>query len=280
VWPRFDAERALDLFAVTMAVLLAPKAFGLILAIVDNPTRRASGGAIRLTISAVVEVVMSALFAPIMMLIQSGSVMQIVFGRDTGWNPQRRDDGSIPFADIVKRHRSHVALGLVTLIAGMMISPSLVAWMSPTVAGLILAIVLSWASGQLWIGLALKKLGLLKTPEETTVPPIATRANALFRELDRNGFDGADGLMAIRTDALLRAAHFEFLPSASHRRRGQIEVDSAVAAAKLAEARTVEEATGWLKKKERMAVLMDAVLLNRFVSLPSPKVEEPATKAA
>ncbi len=180
----------------------------------------------------------------------------------------------------MQRHRSHVALGLVTLIAGMMISPSLVAWMSPTVAGLILAIVLSWASGQLWIGLALKKLGLLKTPEETTVPPIATRANALFRELDRNGFDGADGLMAIRTDAAAARRAFRIPAPGNHRRRGQIEVDSAVAAAKLAEARTVEEATGWLKKKERMAVMADAVLLNRFVSLPSPKVEEPATKAA
>lgn len=280
VWPRFDAQRALDLFAVTMAVLLAPKGFGLLLALVNGPTRRASGGAIRLVISALVEVVMSALFAPIMMLIQSGSVMQIVFGRDTGWNPQRRDDGSIPFRDIVIRHRLHVVLGILTLIAGLMISPSLVAWMSPTVAGLILAIVLSWASGQLLIGLALKKLGLLKTPEENVVPPIAVRANNLYRELSRNGFDGADGLLALRSDADLRTSHFDFLPPANHRQRGQVEVDSAVAAAKLAEARTVEEATNWLKKKERMAVMADAVLLDRFVSLPQRAADELASRAA
>ena len=51
--------------------------------------------------SALFEIIMSALLAPIMMLIQSGHVMHFVFGLDTGWDPQRRDDGSIPFKDIV-----------------------------------------------------------------------------------------------------------------------------------------------------------------------------------
>ena len=279
-WPRFDAQRALDLFGVTMAVLLAPKLFGLILALVDGPTRRASGGGIRLVLSAVLEVVMSALFAPIMMLIQSGSVMQILFGRDTGWSPQRRGDGSIPFGDIVRRHRSHVVLGIVTLIAGLAIAPSLAAWMSPTIAGLILAIVLSWASGQLFIGLALKRIGLLRTPEETQIPPIAARANALTLELSRSGFDGDDGLIAIRSDHRLAQAHAAFLPNASYRKRGQIEVEYAVAAAKLAEARTVEEASAWLKRKERMAVAADEVLLDRFVRLPSEASERTTEQAA
>ncbi len=109
-WPRFDAERALMLFGITMAILLAPKFFGLILALIRSDERRASGGGFRLTVSAIFEIFMSALMAPILMIIQSGAVVQIIFGRDTGWNPQRRDDGSIPFADIVRRHRWHTHL--------------------------------------------------------------------------------------------------------------------------------------------------------------------------
>jgi membrane glycosyltransferase len=112
VWPRFDPERALALFAVTIAVLLAPKGFGLLLMLLDRAGRRASGGAIRLALSALIEIVISALTAPILMLIQSGSVFQILLGRDTGWQPQRRDDGSIPTRDIVRRHRWHTALGI------------------------------------------------------------------------------------------------------------------------------------------------------------------------
>ena len=158
-WPRFDYERALRLFEITIVILLAPKILGLIIALLDGPTRKGSGGAFGLIASSFIEIVVSALFAPIMMLIQSGSVAQILSGRDTGWNPQRRDDGSIPFRSIARRHRSHAVLGVITLFAAALISPSLVGWMSPTIAGLILAIPLSWASGQLWIGLGMRQSG-------------------------------------------------------------------------------------------------------------------------
>ncbi len=113
------------------------------------------------------------------MVVQSGAVFQILAGRDTGWNPQRRDDGSIPLSDIVRRHRWHTALGIVTGIGAFAIATSLFLWMSPTILGLVLAIPLSWASGQLALGLALKRRGLLVTPEEETPPPIALRAGEL-----------------------------------------------------------------------------------------------------
>jgi membrane glycosyltransferase len=267
-WPRFDAERALQLFELTMALLLAPKFFGLVAALFDKPARRGCGGPARLILSALLETIMSALLAPIMMLIQSGSVVQILSGRDTGWNPQRRDDGSIPFGSIVRRHRAHVALGLLTLFAGMLISPSLVAWMSPTIAGLILAIPLSWASGQLWIGVLLRRFGLLTTPEETSPPAIVLRANELSIELARTGHDGDDGLRAIHDDPAFRAMHELFLPTAARRRRGEIDVEEAVATAKLNEAKSLEEISAWLKPKERMALLNDRALIAMLVRLP------------
>ncbi|MFY9293630.1 MAG: glucans biosynthesis glucosyltransferase MdoH, partial [Methylorubrum rhodinum] len=179
VWPRFDPVRALQLFALTMGILLAPKFLGLFLALLDARVRQASGGAGRLTLSFLIEILLSALIAPIAMVVQSGSVFQILAGRDTGWNPQRRDDGSIPLSDIVRRHRWHTLLGVVTGIGAFAIATSLFLWMSPTILGLVLAIPLSWASGQLAFGLALKRRGLLVTPEEETPPPIARRAGEL-----------------------------------------------------------------------------------------------------
>ena len=268
-WPRFDAQRALDLFGITMAVLLAPKLFGLLIALGQRDTRRGSGGAIALVLSTIVEVIMSSLLAPIMMLVQSGSVIQILVGRDTGWNPQRRDDGSIPLGDIIRRHRSHTALGFLTLVAGLLISPSLVAWMSPTIAGLILAILLSWASGQRSIGLFLKRLGLLRTPEETAPPPIAVRANVLARELAQAGYDGTDGISALHASQELRLLHEAYLPVPHLRPRGDIDHDAVMAKAKLAEAETVEEAGSWLTRRERTAVLNDRDLIRRGAILPS-----------
>jgi membrane glycosyltransferase len=279
-WPRFDAARALNLFIVTMSVLIAPKLLGLLAALVDGKTRRASGGAIRLAVSAILEIFLSALLAPIMMLIQSGSVMQILSGRDTGWNPQRRDDGSIPFNSILRRHRAHMALGLFTLFAAWLISPSLVGWMSPTIAGLILAIPLSWASGQLWIGVALRRLGLLTTPEETSPPPIVLRSNRLSEALAISGADGDDGLRAIHANPAFRAEHEMFLPAAARRKRGEVDIEEAVATAKLNEARTFEEAASWLKPKEKIAVLNDRALIALLARLPDERETAPIAMIA
>ncbi|MFI5015934.1 MAG: glucans biosynthesis glucosyltransferase MdoH, partial [Hyphomicrobiales bacterium] len=256
-WPRFDAERALSLFILTMAVLLIPKALGLLFALIDGPARRGAGGALRLTISAALEVIASALFAPVLMLIQSGSVFQILFGRDTGWNPQRRDDGSIPFGDIIRRHFWHTAFGVLAGATAFGLSPYLFAWMSPTILGLVLAIPLSAASGLLSLGLALKHLGLLATPEERRPPAIVARANALTSELSKLGIDDTDGLRAIYGDIAVRRRHIQLLPEAPRRLRGHIDPHRAVAEAKLIDAESVEEASSWLQGRERNIVLGD-----------------------
>lgn len=266
-WPRFDPVRALQLFGLTMGILLAPKALGLLLALFEGPLRRACGGAIRLVLSSLIETLLSALIAPIAMLIQSGSVFEILVGRDTGWNPQRRDDGSIPLKDIVRRHRWHMALGLVTGVAAFAIATSLFLWMSPTILGLVLAIPISWASGQLAWGLGLKRLGLLTTPEERDPPAIATEAGTLARRNAAAGLDDADALAALHADPGFARAHASMLPAPAPRPRGAVDPDRALADAKLAEAETLSEATAWLNPKERLATLHDPALLDRLVRL-------------
>ena len=268
-WPRFDYERALQLFALTIGILLAPKFLGLVLALFDGTTRRGCGGALALVASTFVEIVISASLAPIMMLAQSGSVLQILSGRDTGWNPQRRHDGSIPFSSIARRHRSHAALGTITLFAAALISPSLVLWMSPTIAGLIFSIPLSWASGQLWIGLGLRRIGVLCTPEETSPPEVVKRANALADELARVGHDDDDALIVMHAEPAFRAIHEAFLPEKPRHRLGEVDVDEAVAAIKLDDAETLEDACAWLKPRERLAVLGDRALIGMLTRLPT-----------
>ncbi len=266
-WPRFDAERSLNLFALTMAILLAPKLFGLMLALLRGATRRGYGGAIRLMVSTLFEILMSALLAPIMMLIQTGHVAHFLFGFDTGWNPPRRDDGSVPFKAIVRRHRSHVAMGLLTLIAGLLISPSLVAWMSPTILGLVLAIFLSWATGQLSFGIVLRRSGLLGTPEERSKPRVVRRANKLGKLLAHQVAE-ADGLRSLYEDAEFRAVHLALLPAGRSRKRGEISAEWALAEAKLNEAGAIDEALDWLKPGERMTIMLDADLIDVLVAIP------------
>ncbi len=270
-WPRFDAEKSLNLFALTMAILLAPKLFGLVLALLHKASRRGYGGMIRLIISTLFETLMSALLAPIMMLIQTGHVAHFLFGFDTGWNPQRRDDGSVPFKAIVRRHRSHVAMGLLTLGAGLLISPSLVAWMSPTILGLVLAIFLSWATGQLSLGIFLRRSGLLGTPEERLKPRVVRRANQLARKLAREVAD-ADGLHSLYADPEFRAMHLAMLPARRNRKRGEISAEWALAEAKLKEAHSIDEAVDWLEPAERMNVMLDPELLALLAAIPKSPI--------
>jgi membrane glycosyltransferase len=259
-WPRFDPVRALSLFGLTMAVLLAPKAFGLVLALIDGPVRRACGGGVRLVASALVEVACSAMLAPVAMLIQSGSVFQILAGRDTGWNPQRRDDGSIPIGDIFRRHVGHTALGVVTAVGAFSIATSLALWMSPTILGFLLAIPISWASGQLAIGMWLRRRGLLLTPEETGPPPIVGEARLAQEANEATGFDDAEAVSALLGDPDLMRAHVAMLP-APERVRGRIVPERELAAAKVREAADPAEAVSWMTREERMALLCDPDLL-------------------
>jgi membrane glycosyltransferase len=276
-WPRFDPERSLELFGLTMTILLLPKFLGLALGLIQGTTRRDAGGASRLLASGLFEIIMSALLAPIMMLIQTGHVMHFVFGLDTGWDPQRRDDGSIPFKDIVRRHRSHVALGVLSLVAGLSISPSLVAWMSPTIVGLILAIFLSWGTGLRGAGIALRRAGLLVTPEERITPPVVARANFLAGERARLDAEGPKGLSLLHADSRFRAFHVASLPRQQKRRNGNISPEWALAGAKLSDAETIDEAIAWLRPMERMAILLDPALIAHLARLPK---ERPGAESA
>ena len=92
-WPRFDAERMIRLFAITMGVLLLPKLIGLLRAFCVRALR-GPVGIVRLAVGAVVELILSALYAPIMMIIQCRQLWEILRGHDSGWSAQRRGDGT------------------------------------------------------------------------------------------------------------------------------------------------------------------------------------------
>ena len=102
------------------------------------------------------------------------------------------------------------------------------------------------------------------------------RANALATELALTGGDHDDALLAIWADATLRAAHESFLAEAPRRRRGDVDVETAVAAAKLNDAQTVEDARAWLSSRERLAVLNDRALIAMLARLPSPAAQPTA----
>ena len=170
------SSSALALFAVTMAMLMAPKAMAAAMSLSQAGARRAYGGPARLLAGVVAELVLSSLMAASMMLMQSRAVVDVLLGRDSGWNAQTRDDPQISLADAWRRHRRHTATGLAWVVAAGLLDPMLLAWTSPLALGLVFSAPLTvWTSRASTPG----RGGLFQTPEDVAPPRVISRANAL-----------------------------------------------------------------------------------------------------
>jgi membrane glycosyltransferase len=179
-WPRFDAPRMTALFFFTMLVLFTPKLLGLVRAMFSSRTRKGCGGVLGLTFGATIETILSALYAPVMMLVQTQHVIEIVTGRDSGWNAQRRHAAMTSWREAWGVHWPHLMIGVMIATIAFFISPTLLAWLTPTLLGLLLAVPLSKISGSVKLGRALGWLRLLTIPEEKHVPDVVRRRDELL----------------------------------------------------------------------------------------------------
>lgn len=171
-WPVFDFEKARSLFILSMALVLAPKVYGWLAAMLNIRRCMQFGGPILLTLSTLVETVLSALYAPILMLSQFQVVYDVFKGRDSGWKPQSRDDGATSWKVAARAHCSHTILGIVLASGALFLSWELFYWSLPISFGLILSIPLSWLSGGAKRGNVIRYLGLMRAPEEKRPHPI------------------------------------------------------------------------------------------------------------
>jgi membrane glycosyltransferase len=176
---------AVWLFGVTMSLLIAPKVLAGLLATRRASSRRAFGGAGRLWLSLVCEVILSALIAPVLMLMQSMAVFDVLIGRDSGWATQRRDPGRMSRKDAWKAHGAHVGIGLVGAALACMLDPAMLWWASPVYLGLILSAPLSLLLSQPALGRIFQATGLFVTPEERQPPAVVARAAELRESYDR-----------------------------------------------------------------------------------------------
>ena len=188
---------------------------------------------------------LSALYAPVLMLIQSRHVFEVFMGRDSGWKPQRRDSGGTTWSDAWHFHKRHMLLACVTAVILYFLSPPLLAWVSPALLGLFLSVPLSRASGSESLGRALSRIALLRTPEEVR----AARPGRAPRGADRRGARRCpeDGLRYLARNRDARLAHIARQSAAaggSARPAGSATPSRREQ--KLIDARSLDEALEWL----------------------------------
>ncbi|MDR3529087.1 MAG: glucans biosynthesis glucosyltransferase MdoH [Rhodopila sp.] len=261
-WPVIDPVRAMWVFIGTMGLLLVPKVLGMITVMLRRDLRRGCGGFLGLVASLLLETLIAGLMAPVVMLTQSIDVVAILFGRDSGWNAQRRDDGHIPLRDIIRQYRRHTILGLLLGAGAWAVSPYLALWMLPVVLGLALAVPLAALTGRRSLGLALRRMGLLRIPEESRPPEVLRRAGTLLRQAP-----AAADVFALMHDSAFFAAHRQMLPPGRRPGLDPLNVPLLTGAAKLAEADCPENVWPTLNPAEKMAVLSDARALDRLTTV-------------
>lgn len=263
-WPRFDVELMMALFWFSMVVLLIPKMLGLIHALLSGRIRRGGGGVIGIAASFLLEVVLSALYAPILMLIHCRHVFEVFMGRDSGWKPQRRGGGTT-WSDAWHYHKRHMLLSCMTAVIVWFLSPPLLAWLSPALLGLFLAVPLSRASGSESLGRVLSRFALLRTPEEIDTPALVARRRELMRAASAPPEDGLRHLARNRDS---RLQHIKGNLPRPADPRGRPDPYAFTAEQKLKDALSLDEVLSWLTPAERVEVAGDARLLNQLALLP------------
>ncbi|MBM3604939.1 MAG: glucans biosynthesis glucosyltransferase MdoH [Alphaproteobacteria bacterium] len=266
-WPVFDSRRMLWLFAIAMGLLLLPKFIATFRAWA-RPLAANSGGRVRIFASAIFETILSALIAPVQMLVQTRQIFEILGGRDSGWNAQVRAGHMPGWGVVLRYHWAHVALGLGTLVVLASFSPAQLIWLSPILAGLILSPLTSRLSASPVFGRWARLRGLLVTPEERHPPAILTEAAAIARALP-HAVPGRASLLRLGEDADLLQQHISMLAPFPEVLPLSLRMARITAEAKITHASTRAEALDFLDRTETDAMLMDPQLLMRWSRLPA-----------
>ncbi|MEO6004243.1 MAG: glucans biosynthesis glucosyltransferase MdoH [Opitutus sp.] len=160
---------ALTLFVFTMLLLFLPKFVSIFVMLSRREEVESYGGRIRFILSALVEIVISTLLAPVNMMFNSKFVIFSLLGQGVSWVPQKRggDDDGTDWREAIITHGGQTLFGLIWGFSALILLPKFFWWLSPVLAGLILSIPLSIALSKAGFGRRTRELGLFLIPEES-----------------------------------------------------------------------------------------------------------------
>lgn len=160
---------------LTTILLVGPKLMGAALIMLRPAERRAFGGAGNILRGLAVEMLISAALAPILMFTQTKALAEIFTGRDAGWTAQRRHAHAVSWSEAARIYGWQSFLGVVLLLS-FAADLDLLLWTSPILMSLACATPIAVLTSSRSLGLAMRRAGLMLTPEERFPPAIARQA--------------------------------------------------------------------------------------------------------
>jgi membrane glycosyltransferase len=201
-WPIWRPDWALALVAVIAMVLFFPKLLSVLLIVLKRRDARAYGGAVRLSLGVLLEIVLSSLLAPIRMVFHTRFVLMNLLGRTVTWRSQARGDDETGWAEALRQHGLDTCVASAWGLGLFWLSPHYFWWVTPIIGALVLAVPVSALTSRVSTGDRARRWGLFVIPEEKE-PPLE------LREL-REGESAAAARLAARTpverEGFVRAA--------------------------------------------------------------------------
>ncbi len=144
-WPEMSETRHVLIILVMYAMLLAPKVLGVLALPLSGKHYSEFGGGSKFLTSFLAEVVLSVLYAPILMVQQMIAVFRTALGVQKGWSPQARDGGSYGLRTLILCHALETVSGIALSVG--ILSGLVSIWLAPIAISLAFAIPLSALSG-------------------------------------------------------------------------------------------------------------------------------------
>ncbi|WP_229595382.1 glucans biosynthesis glucosyltransferase MdoH [Pseudodesulfovibrio sediminis] len=262
-WPVWQPLWALVLLATTGVLLFFPKLLSYMLIVIKTRRSRLFGGPFRLLLSIFIEVVFSALLAPIRMLFHSKFVCITLLGRQIGWGSQQRDDRPTTWGEAIRFHGGGALFGLLWGGVVWLYSPDFFWWIAPIVVPIIFSMPLSVITSHHGLGLWLRKKKLLLIPEEAAPEKEIRDVTRFTREME----DTPVPLALPREAGFLRTLldpRVNGLRRALLARRGQHTGKVSNATLEQIEEKILQTGPASLSVNEKLTLLRDAGRLRRL----------------
>ena len=252
IWPKWDVDAAIGFLAGTAVVLFTPKILGGVMALA--PRARQFGGGLAGALSVLLEIVFSALLAPIRMLFHTQFVLAALTGLGVSWKSPPREDAETTWGEAVRRHGLHTVLGAAWMAGVYWLESAYASWLLlPVVAPLTLSIPISVYSSRVSLGRLLRRAGLLRIPEESDPPEELRLTRTYVSQAERlPGF--IDAVVHPRVNAIacaLAGPRVKSVTRTEARRKRTI-------------ATAVQEGPGALTDADRMFLLTDGLALSQL----------------
>ncbi len=195
VFPSDETAKAIGLAIGIVGMLVMPK-LSIVAEAIWTGRVRGFGGGLTAFASTLAELAWSSVIAPLMLMYQSRSVLQILSGRDGGWPPNNRGDGQLSLSEAWEASRFIVIFGAIGLLAVWHFAPALILWLLPVGLPMLAApFLIAWSSRPA------PGAVLFTTPAEIDQPAVLAAHDSVLRhwsgpQVDRSGGQGRQAVYA------------------------------------------------------------------------------------